>query len=186
MQVLKLIPLALEISPELGGASWFADRHSIDEPNGSILRLLHYPASAEQIGAGAHTDYGSLTLLFQQAGMGGLQVHINNGWVSVPAPSSNLKEAPPILVNIADQLSFWTAGLFKSSLHRVFLPRDPYHRVRRSIAYFCHPADNTILKPVPSRLVTDLAQGANVESVTAAEHLRRRLALAYRWEKENT
>ena len=53
------------------------------------LRLLHYPATARgaftggRVRAGAHSDYGSVTFLFQDA-RGGLQVEkVEGGWMDV-------------------------------------------------------------------------------------------------------
>ena len=89
---------------------------------------------------------------------------------------------PPILVNVADLLSYWTNGLLKSAVHRVIVPRDAGggRRGRYSIAYFLHPAEETRLVPIPSDLVRrnaaegglDPAKRARV--VTAGEHLHAR------------
>ncbi len=88
---------------------------------------------------------------------------------------------PPILVNVGDLLDYWTNGLLKSTVHRVVLPGGGKED-RYSIAYFCHPADDTELVRVPSAL-TDRrrrkdgrprnSQGV-VKAMTAAEHLESR------------
>jgi isopenicillin N synthase-like dioxygenase len=55
-------------------ANWFSKSHCSTSESGSTLRLLHYfPTSPGKVRAGCHSDYGSVTLLFQQ-GQGGLQV----------------------------------------------------------------------------------------------------------------
>lgn len=99
---------------------------------------------------------------------------------------------PPILVNVADLLSYWTNGLLKSAVHRVIVPRGAQHgrQGRYSIAYFLHPADGTQLVPIPSEMVrrnaaadgVDGAKGAR--AVTAGEHLHGRLAATYGWNKQ--
>ena len=67
---------------------FFADK--FDRPM-ATLRLLRYPAAAEErIGAGAHTDYGNLTLLATDD-VGGLEVRTRAGdWIEAPP----LREAP--------------------------------------------------------------------------------------------
>lgn len=95
---------------------------------------------------------------------------------------------PPILVNVADLLSYWTNGLMKSAVHRVITDGG---QDRYSIAYFLHPADQTRLIPIPSEAVKrnaadtghDGAKGAT--ALTAGEHLHGRLAATYGWDKHN-
>jgi isopenicillin N synthase-like dioxygenase len=80
--------------------------------------MLYYPATKTVEGtdlrAGAHSDFGSLTLLFQLPGQPGLEIKTPEGhWASVPVDPSNssgtdqdaeTKKALPILVNIGDLL----------------------------------------------------------------------------------
>ncbi|KAH8883266.1 putative 2OG-Fe(II) oxygenase family oxidoreductase [Thozetella sp. PMI_491] len=99
------------------------------------LRLLHYPpardptgAGSVQLGAGAHTDFGAITLLLQD-GQPGLEVldSRSNSWVPIaPTPGA-------FVVNVGDMLSAWTAGEYKSSVHRV-VNRQPVDRY--SAAFF--------------------------------------------------
>ncbi|WP_420859003.1 isopenicillin N synthase family dioxygenase [Marivivens marinus] len=102
----------------------------------SALRALHYPATQgaaldRQQRAGAHTDYGSLTILQPQAGSRGLQVMSDGNWVDVPA------EAGAFVINIGDLMARWTADRWVSTLHRVVaLPDQP---ARQSLAFFHQP-----------------------------------------------
>lgn len=178
--------------------------------------------------AGAHSDYGSITLLFQRPGQPGLEILTPEGtWAPVPvqpgeatsagpasvanssSTSTSTSTVPPILINIGDLLSYWTDGLLKSTVHRVVFPlaeqRAPNPQDRYSMAFFCHPVNETELVPVPSHIVAghrelvkesqdgsqkvgfgggagDLEPGKR--ALTAVEHLASRLAATYGFKKE--
>lgn len=200
-----LLAQGLKIPESDGGRDWFTVRHDLGKgPSGSVLRLLYYPAmpvppdGETDIRAGAHSDYGSTTLLFQLPGQPGLEILTPSGdsWAPVPVNPNN-EEHPPILVNIGDLLSYWTGGLLRSTVHRVIFPKSkPGSGIqdRYSIAYFCHPLDDAKLVEVPSPLVqehrtnrgdADVNIGMGVGKLeegtvlTAKGHLERRLAATY-------
>lgn len=109
------------------------DRHT------SALRLLHYPevgpgsCPAGQLRAGAHSDYGTLTLLRQEAAPGGLQVQAAAGeWHDVAA------EEGAYVVNVGDALERWTNDRWRSTLHRVVVPSagEEHGSERHSLAFF--------------------------------------------------
>ena len=108
----------------------------IDAPI-SALRLLHYPATTgvpldRQQRAGAHTDYGSLTILLPQPNSQGLQIQTPQGeWIDVPAPEG------AFVINIGDLMARWTADRWVSTLHRVVAKPD--QPARLSVAYFHQP-----------------------------------------------
>lgn len=83
------------------------------------LKLLHYPAHTSkdpmQFGAGAHTDFGALTILLQQPGKDGLQVYHEptDEWLPIPAVEDIF------VVNIGDLIQKWTDGRYSSTVHRV-------------------------------------------------------------------
>jgi isopenicillin N synthase-like dioxygenase len=197
LKLLKLLGKGLQIDQVQGGDSWFTDRHSPDGKSGSVLRFLHYLGQKsanpeEQIRAGAHTDYGSLTLLFQKQGEDGLEIlsPVSKQWTPVPfLPATKPGFSPPIIINIGDLLSFWTAGILKSSVHRVKFPAEIQQtgKDRYSIVYFCHPLEDTLLVPVPSPIVQAVqGRGANAaqsRTLTSSEHLANRLAKSYGWRK---
>ncbi|KAF1933266.1 Clavaminate synthase-like protein [Didymella exigua CBS 183.55] len=193
-QLLSLLGTALETTDP----AYFASRHDQSRgPSGTIFRLLYYPSStSHQIRAGAHSDYGSLTLLFRLPGQPGLELFspTSRTWVPVPVnPSPATLSSPPILVNIGDLLSFWTGGLLKSTVHRVTFSGGGE---RYSMAYFCHPLDEARLERMKSR-VLDAGDGEKGreelrsqrkrlglredgrEVLTAKEHLDRRLKATY-------
>ncbi|PQE28424.1 oxidoreductase 2OG-Fe(II) oxygenase family protein [Rutstroemia sp. NJR-2017a BBW] len=206
LKILTLFAIGLEIDPAAGGSSWFASRHH-GGPTGCILRLLHYPSIPADsdyqpdvdIRAGAHSDYGSITLLFQRPSQPGLEILPPSSspnsppqWTPVPiSPHPTTHDpSPPILVNIGDLLSHWTNNLLKSTVHRVIFPTasSPSDIADRySIAYFCHPVGSTVLESVPSERVRVIAEkegkkgneGKEGKKITADEHLMGRLRATY-------
>ncbi|MEX2627464.1 MAG: 2-oxoglutarate and iron-dependent oxygenase domain-containing protein [Ilumatobacteraceae bacterium] len=107
----------------------FVDRH------GSALRLAHYPAldrrpRAGQLRAGAHTDYGTLTVLATD-GAPGLQVQSPTGaWIDVAHVDGGF------VVNLGDLMARWTNDRWRSTMHRVVVPADDPGRRRISIPFF--------------------------------------------------
>lgn len=86
------------------------------------LRLIHYPPMETltpepgQLGCGAHTDYGTLTLLADD-GNGGLQVRQRSGeWIDIVVPEGEL------VVNLGDLMAIWSNDRWVSNPHRVVNP----------------------------------------------------------------
>lgn len=199
MRILKLLAMGLQIETVNGvnGTEWFDSRYAPDKQSGSTFRFLRYPGQKSLnpeavIRAGAHTDYGSMTLLFQQENQEGLEIlsPVSKKWEAVPYVAPNQEKFPgesaPIVINIADQLSYWTGGLLKSTVHRVKFPPKVQEtgQDRYSIVFFSHPNDATLLEPVPSEKVRSITgRGANKEKepITAKQHLDKRLAATYNW-----
>lgn len=118
---------------------WF-DRWCADPT--VLFRIFHYPPAppgfAGRWGVAEHTDYGLLTLLVQDD-TGGLEVRVGDAWVAVP-PTPDA-----IVCNLGDMLERVTGGRFRSTAHRVQLPRTD----RLSFPLFLDPAWDAELTPLP-------------------------------------
>jgi isopenicillin N synthase-like dioxygenase len=121
----------------------------------------------------SHTDYGSITLLFQEE-IGGLEIQHphTKKWLKVPIIPNT------ILINIGDLMEFWTKGLFKSTKHRVIFNNENMNLNRYSIAYFCHAESDVGLDPIPSELIKSDENEKMI--ITAGEHLRFRQENTYK------
>jgi isopenicillin N synthase-like dioxygenase len=135
----------------------------------SRLRVRNYPAQAVapapgQIRAGAHSDYGSLTLLATEDKPGGLQVCNGRGdWVDVPILPGTF------IVNIGDLMARWTNDTWVSTLHRVVNPPldTPDDTRRLSLVFFHNPNHDAQIR----NLMAD--QAAKYPVTSSGEHLRR-------------
>ena len=108
----------------------------IDQPI-SALRALNYPAQKKppeigQLRAGAHSDYGSLTILLPEENSVGLEILTLSGqWELVPAIPNTF------IINIGDLMARWTNDRWISTLHRV-VNKGSINK-RQSLAYFHQP-----------------------------------------------
>ncbi|MBE2276164.1 MAG: isopenicillin N synthase family oxygenase [Rhodobacteraceae bacterium] len=147
---------------------------SADKPL-SRCSFVYYPPQdaslgADQFGVGPHTDFGVLTVLCQD-NVGGLQVQDTKGeWI----------EAPPIpgtlLVNVADLLTRWTDGAYKSTVHRVV---NSSGRERMSLVLAFDPNPETM---IDAHEVYGPGHVAKEEPITCGDYLVWRFgkAFAYR------
>lgn len=112
----------------------------------TIQRLLHYPPqegeiSQKEIGIGAHTDYGFLTILHQDS-VGGLQVRNRDGeWVSAPPVEGTF------VINIGDLVQTLTNGRYSSTVHRVI---NTGGAERYSIPFFIDADFDAVIEPLPN------------------------------------
>ncbi|MGE3932557.1 MAG: isopenicillin N synthase family dioxygenase [Rhodospirillaceae bacterium] len=130
-------------------ADYFADTF---DHHASVVRMLHYPAQAEapplgQLRCGAHSDFGSHTILLADDAPGGLQVRTRAGvWVDVVPPRD------AFIINIGDMMMMWTNDRWLSNLHRVVNPPVRHDRSteRLSIAFFVHPRPDATIECIPT------------------------------------
>jgi isopenicillin N synthase-like dioxygenase len=143
----------------------FVDRHT------SAQRALRYPAlggqapDRGQLRAGAHTDYGTLTILRQDDGPGGLEVLAPDGrWIPVPP------QRDALVVNLGDSLARWTNDQWRSTLHRVVVPDgDDGRTARQSFAFFHNANWDAVIECLPT--CTGPGNPPRYPPVTAGRHL---------------
>lgn len=162
--LMRLFALALE-QPE----TFFDDK--IDK-HISRLRVRNYPAPKTpprpgQLRAGAHSDYGSLTILRTEDKPGGLQVCNQAGeWVDVPIVPDCF------IVNLGDLMARWTNDIWVSTLHRVVNPPLAMAELsrRQSLVFFHNPNYDAVIECIPSCRSAD--QPAKYPVTTSGAHLR--------------
>jgi isopenicillin N synthase-like dioxygenase len=150
------------------------DEHYFDKTidrNISMMRVLRYPKQTTaplpgQLRAGAHSDYGSMTILRKELSDGGLQVKNKAGeWVNVPVVEG------AFIVNIGDLMQQWTNDKWASTLHRVVNPplESEDNKDRLSIVFFHQPNYDAVIDCLPS--CADAEHPAKYEPITSGDHL---------------
>lgn len=137
----------------------------------SRLRVRNYPAPTTpplpgQIRAGAHSDYGSLTILCTEDKPGGLQVFNSAGeWVDVPIVPNTF------IVNIGDLMARWTNDAWVSTLHRVVNPPMDLGSAsrRQSLVFFHNPNYDAPVACIPTCLKP--GEAPKYPATTSGEHL---------------
>jgi len=149
---------------------FFADK--IDRPL-AILRLLHYPPHpgtfmSDQYGAAPHTDYGNVTILWQDDA-GGLEVRARSGeWIAA------LPVAGTFVCNIGDCLMRWSNDTYISTPHRVV---NRSGRERWSVPFFFDPNPETAVECLPT--CSGPGRPARYKPTTGAAYLKERLDATY-------
>lgn len=148
----------------------------------SELRLNHYPGgllSTMDKGArriSEHTDFGTVTLLFQDD-VGGLEIEEQGAPGRYFAVTSD--SPMEMIVNIGDCLQRWTNDRFRSTSHRVVLPTEEIQWVedRYSIAYFGKPSRSQHVGSLPVLLQN--GEKPKYKDITAWEYNQEKLLLTY-------
>ena len=145
--------------------------HSLD-----VLRMINYRMphadavlEPDQVGMGAHTDYGIVTVLWADPVPGLEILGSDRAWHPVqPAKGA-------LLVNLGDALARWTNSEWISTMHRVAAPRvDGTLVPRRSAAYFHDGNIDAVIAPLPS--CTSDMNPPRFAPITVGQHLADKLA----------
>ena len=141
----------------------------------SAMRAINYPhldarPLPGQLRAGAHTDYGTLSILRFDDAPGGLEVMGPDGWAAVPMVPGGF------VVNLGDMMARWTNDRWVSTLHRGGLPpadADVSTR-RQSIVFFHNVRWDAEVRCLPTCLTP--GESPRYEPVLAGPHLLSKFA----------
>lgn len=144
-QIMQLLAAALGLED-----SFFVKYHT---HHISALRSQNYPSLSGdllpgQLRAGAHSDYGTVTILNADPDVGGLEVKSPSGnWITAPT----IEDA--FIINIGDLMARWSNDRWVSTLHRVVdpvgVPGNPTAK-RQSMAYFMNPNYDANIEAIPT------------------------------------
>lgn len=151
-----------------------ANLHRLQEVGGDQVRFIKAPPQPmddRRTALGQHTDFGSVTVLFNR--LGGLQVlppGEDAEWVYVRPLSGHA------VVNLGDAMVKFTNGLFRSNIHRVAAPPGIQgDSTRYSLVYFARPEDSVMLRRLDgSGLIPPLADGQTEEKINSKDWIIRR------------
>ena len=165
--------LNLEMLRLLGAALGLTDPEmlvALSDRAPSTFNANWYPPLARtgaveenQYRIGPHTDFGSITILDREPGVGCLQVQTaDDTWVDAPfVPGS-------FTINVGDLLSMWTGGRWRSSRHRVLPPDESApDEALTSLVFFAQPNDDTLVAP--------LVDGDEFEPVLVSEFMEAKI-----------
>ena len=137
----------------------------------SVLSAMYYPDQPKppkpgQLRAGAHTDFGTMTILKPDSAPGGLQVMTKDGTFE---PVRATPDA--FVVNIGDMMARWTNDRWVSTMHRVVNPPldQKLGAERLSLGFFHQPNYDAVVKCLPSCI--EFGQSAKYPPVAAGDHL---------------
>ncbi len=124
------------------------------------------PPEPGQFRIGPHTDFGTVTVLDREPGLGGLQVFTPDGtWEDAPY------DPEALTVNIGDLLARWTGDRWRSTRHRVLPPHpDAPDEDLLSLIFFYECNYDAVVESLPPPIGR-----ASFPPVIAHEYLREKL-----------
>ncbi len=133
--------LLARLSDALGldGEQRFEQRHRVDAPSNTSLKLIWEPMKSRlaDVVENKHTDMGTLTLLFSD--QWGLHIELPGAEEQQAAAWAFVEPRPgTAVVNVADALQALSGNKLHSGLHRITQPSDGYAR-RYYVAYMFRP-----------------------------------------------
>lgn len=146
--------LAMAAALGIDRESWL----SLVADNYADLAANYYPPATgpAQVRNAVHSDLTMFTILFQDAGGGGLHMQSRDGkWTAVPASEA------PFCVNVGELLTYLTGGRWWAVPHEV-QEADPTqacsNTTRISIPFFYRPSDSYSIVPFLDRADSDPIQ----------------------------
>jgi isopenicillin N synthase-like dioxygenase len=172
----SIVTLILDLLNESLGLpqSTLTNLHRLQAVSGDQVRFVKappQPGDDRRTALGEHTDFGSVTILFNR--LGGLQVlppGADADWVYVrPLPGH-------AIVNLGDAMVKFTNGLLRSNIHRVVSPPgEQADCTRYSLVYFARPEDNVPLRRLEgSSRIPALDEGVVEEYINSKDWIIRR------------
>ena len=146
------------------------ERESLAEQAFVVLKQMKYAGepsdpSNGKFGAGAHTDWGSFTILATDQ-TPGLQIYYNDEWLPVPPKPDCL------IINSGDQIAQLTNDTYKSALHRVVTTST---KIRYSTAVFTYFNVYTKVGPLARFVSEEAGSLAKYPSRTTLEYFHYKL-----------
>ena len=167
--LLKCVAVSLGLAPD-----FFADKYVKRLQRTQVIYYPPHPEGApdDQFGLAPHSDFGCITLLWQDEN-GGLQVleRSSKRWIAAtPVPGT-------LVVNVGDLLARWTNDRYASTPHRVL---NLSGRERFSIATFYDPDFKAVVDP---RQLGVSAAESRYEPTTSGAHILGRIERSFGYRK---
>ncbi|PSN59962.1 Clavaminate synthase-like protein [Corynespora cassiicola Philippines] len=189
IHMLTLLSSRIPLAPSVRTAGALPALHALRAPSGDhirFIRALPQRPSTEGVSLGEHTDFGSVTVLFNR--LGGLQVRLP-GHIAAVEPREGVEACARVerelceggwayvrplaehaVVNLGDAAKLFSGGRVRSNIHRVVAAPGRQGEVDRySLVYFCRPGNDVVL-----RCLVEGEEGEEREGVTAKEWILRR------------
>jgi len=167
--LLRCVALSLGQAPDVFAASYTKPLQR--------TQIIYYPpqpptADEEQFGLAPHTDFGCITLLWQDEN-GGLEVleRSSGRWIAAPPIPGTL------VINVGDLLGRWTNDRYASTPHRVL---NRSGRERFSIATFHDPDFKAMVDP---RALGVPEAECRYPPISAGEHILGRIERSFGYRK---